>query len=384
MNKEYLYGIIEKIDSGKATKEELGIYNAFMNRLAPGDTEWIQSKLGNEEDVREELWSKLQAGIKSPKPLKTILLSRVWRIAALFLVSLSVGWYFFSDYTFNEKTLSHVQVDQDLLPGGNHATLILANGKRITLSDSKSGVLVSEPDIIIDKNAEGELTYRSTGEKRNSYLLYDTLTTPAGGVYNIKLADGTKVWLNAGTTIRFPERFDRRERKVELIEGEAYFEVIHNDHAPFRVVTPKGLIEDLGTHFNINSYKNDPQEKTTLIEGSIKVKTGEEQLILKPGQQASLGGVGSAIQITNADLEASLAWKEGLFLFNYENLESIMLKISRWYNVKIEYTDPSLKKEVFLGSISRFKNASEVMGMLEETGKIHFQIRSTVIVVSAK
>jgi transmembrane sensor len=386
MDKISLQDLIERINNGTATEHEMGLYNAYMNRIAPGSTDWDQFELDDQEQVRLELWDRVRVGMKKAPPRSIIMWRRIASIAALLLICISITGYFLFHVDDGPKKGTLAQIDQDILPGGNKAVLTLSNGHKIILSAAKHGVLVSQSNIRINKSSDGQLTYEATKGDHASHIAYDTLTTPAGGIYNVELADGSKIWLNSSTSIRFPETFNPKERKIELITGEAYFEVTHNLSAPFRVATPHGIIEDLGTHFNINSYNDESAEKTTLLEGSVSVKSNDQKIVLQPGQQALIdnnSGVASIV-VSTVDLEETIAWKNGLFLFNNENLESIMRKISRWYNVKIEYQDQSVKKEVFLGSLSRFKNASEVMDMLEQTGKIHFEVKGTLIVVKKK
>jgi transmembrane sensor len=383
MDKISLQDLIERINNGTATEHQMGLYNAYMNRIAPGNTDWDQFELDDQEQVRLELWQHVQTATQKTQPRSIVMWRRIASIAALILVCISITGYFLFDGT-HKGTLA--QIDQDILPGGNKAILTLSNGHKIVLSAARRGVLVSQSNIRINKSSDGQLIYEATKGDHASHIAYDTLTTPAGGIYNVELADGSKIWLNSSTSIRFPETFNPKERKIELITGEAYFEVTHNPSTPFRVATPHGIIEDLGTHFNINSYNDESAEKTTLLEGSISVKSNDQKIFLQPGQQALIDNNGSAasIVVSTVDLEETIAWKNGLFLFNNENLESIMRKISRWYNVKIEYQDQSVKKEVFLGSLSRFKNASEVMDMLEQTGKIHFEVKGSLIIVKKK
>ncbi|MDN5288013.1 MAG: anti-FecI sigma factor, FecR [Mucilaginibacter sp.] len=386
MDKVSLQDLIEKIDKGTATEHELGLYNAYMNRIAPGSTDWDQFNLDDQEQVRLELWDQLQVVMQKTQPRRFVLWTRISGVAALVLICLSITGYFLFSTINQSGKHSLAQVNQDILPGGNKAILTLSNGHRIVLSDAKHGVLVSKNNIRVNKNSDGQLTYEAKNGDHVSNIAYDTLTTPTGGIYNIVLADGSKIWLNSATSIRFPEIFGSKERKIELISGEAYFEVIHNPFAPFRVATPHGIVEDLGTHFNINTYGDESAEKTTLLEGSISVKSKNQKVVLQPGQQALIDNKRDAdpIAVSAADLDEAIAWKNGLFLFNNEDLESIMRKISRWYNVKVVYQDQAVKREIFLGSVSKLKNASEVINMLEKTGKIHFEVNGSLIIVKAK
>jgi len=225
------------------------------------------------------------------------------------------------------------------------------------------------------KDAKGKLEYKPLGSvlAGKGALVYNRIQVPYGGQYQLELPDGTKVWLNAGSSLRYPVSFTGHERKVELT-GEGYFEVAKNKTMPFRVQTSKQVVEVLGTHFNINAYNDDPSVKTTLLEGSVKVtqNTMGTFKMLKPGQQSVLKN--NELQVKEADTEEAVAWKNGLFLFNDQSLDEIMHQVSRWYDLQIVFDDVSLKTQRFGGSISRFKNVSQLLQVLESTGSVHFKI----------
>jgi transmembrane sensor len=212
-------------------------------------------------------------------------------------------------------------------------------------------------------------------------MVYDTLTIPRGGQYPIRLADGTKVWLNSATSLRYPETFASNERKVELIYGEAYFDVAHNSSKPFRVILKGHTLEDIGTQFNVNAYDDEPTMRTTLVEGSIKVSRSGKNILLKPGQQAIIKSTNSSIIVQNADVDEAVAWKNGYFKFDGEDLRSVMRKVSRWYNVDVTYQGNFRDNISFLGEVSRSKNISAVLKIMEATGNVHFQITERRVVV---
>lgn len=321
---------------------------------------------------------------------------RNWRrlaaVAALLLAVSAVGLYF-----FNKKDLSEsLQVqnigtrEQSIItPGGNKAVLTLDNGTVINLEDAENGELAIEAGTTVTKTKNGQLVYNNKQAKSaagtataNAHI--NTLTTPRGGQYQVNLPDGTKVWLNAASSLKFPSTFSGlTQRKVEL-SGEAYFEVA-KDNTPqklaFIVVSGKQEVEVLGTHFNINAYADEADIKTTLLEGSVKVSQAgrSHNVILKPGEEALLTADSFVVQ--QADLEKNIDWKSNKFIFKNESLEGIMRKISRWYDVEVEYAGSVPKQETFSGTLSRFDRVEKVLHRLEMTGEVSFKIKGRRITV---
>ncbi|MGY0036944.1 FecR family protein [Pedobacter sp. NJ-S-72] len=210
------------------------------------------------------------------------------------------------------------------------------------------------------------------------------METPKGGQYQLVLPDGTKVWLNAASSLRYPVAFQGNERKVELT-GEAYFEVAKDKTRPFEVYSNNQVVQVLGTHFNINAYSNEPFVSTTLLEGSVKVTNSltNAQKIIRPGQQSLISKDGQAgIEVKNMDLDEAVAWKNGYFMFNEEELESILKKVSRWYNVDVQYEQEELKHQLFSGTLSKYSNVSQVLKKLEMLQSIHFKIEGRKIIVT--
>lgn len=272
---------------------------------------------------------------------------------------------------------------QDIAPGGNKAVLTLSNGRKISVTDAAIGKLTGERNVEIAKTADGQLVYGSAKDGGTD-LIYDTLTTPRGGQFQLRLADGSQVWLNAETALRYPESFTGKERKIELIRGEAYLEVVHNSRMPFRVMTRDQLIEDIGTHLDVNAFEDEPLTKTTLLEGGVMITKGNDKTILKPGQQAATAVGKSGITIADVDTEGAIAWKNGYFLFDNESLENVMREISRWYDVDIEYPSGQKPAENYWGSITRFTNISKVLSKLEITGDVRFKVVGRKIIVLRK
>lgn len=297
-------------------------------------------------------------------------------IAASIVLAICIIFYQYKNRPEHGKTYSSSYVN-DVAPGGDKATLILSNNEKINLSIAANGELATQAGTQITKIASGELVYTT---KANGYNLpeYNTIKTPKGGNYQVCLPDGTKVWLNAASSLKYPTAFTSlRERRVEL-SGEAYFEVIPNKSLPFKVATVNQLVEVTGTHFNINSYSDEEAIRTTLLQGSVRIN---QNIILKPGQQAV--NFGSSIFVNRVDTEAVVDWKEGLFSFNKgDDFKSAMRKIERWYDVEVVYDRPTIPEMEPGGWISRKSPISAVLKGIESTGKVHFKIEGRRITVT--
>jgi len=286
------------------------------------------------------------------------------------------------------KPINKPLYKNDIQPGGHKAILTLADGTKITLDDASQGTLTKQGNTTVIKLDDGRLAYNPQHVTKitSKAVLYNTLSTPRGGQYCVTLPDGTIVWLNASSSLHFPTAFTGNERKVEVV-GEAYFEVAKNAEMPFYVKAGNSEIKVLGTHFNITAYADDKAIKTTLLEGSVEVslvntvvsESDRKTITLQPGQQAQLDR-NNTWNVIDADLEEAVAWKNGFFIFNNENIESIMLKISRWYDLKVVYEVSSESKN-FTGHISRSQNVSEVLSMLELTESLHFKIDGKTITI---
>nr|WP_121273219.1 FecR family protein [Pedobacter schmidteae] len=305
-----------------------------------------------------------------------------WRLvaaAAAVLFCLGTALYFYSHKTTSEKT---DRFAGDVKPGGNRAFLTLSDGSKISLTDAANGELARQANISITKAKDGQLVYEVKGAEGNDHkTTFNTIETPRGGQYQIKLPDGTIVWLNASSVLRYPTVFTGSSRTVEL-KGEAYFEVAKSKYRTFKVKSGLQELQVLGTHFNVSAYIDDIAVKTTLLEGSVMVSGnnttgGAQDVVLKPGQQSSFSARG--LRVSLADTEESVAWKNGYFKFNDEHIESILKKVSRWYDTDIEY-EGKMTDKIFNGKISRYSNVSKVLELLELTGAIHFKIEGRRII----
>lgn len=290
--------------------------------------------------------------------------------AAAILLFLSIGGYFMLHKQAGQQFVQNHPYD--IAPGGNKA-ILTSHGQKIILDNAKNGLIATNGSVAVNKKADGLISYDvAKASNANIAMVYDTITVPRGGQYQLKMSDGSKVWLNAATILRYPEKFAGKERKIELISGEAYMEVVHNEVMPFRVLVKGQVIEDIGTHFNVNAYDDEALMKTTLLEGSVKVSIGGQVTLLKPGQQAQINASNHLVSVHNTDTEEVIAWKNGLFTFHDASIQTVLRQLARWYDVKIEYEGP-IPDRKFSGDIYRNTTALQALDILSFT-KVHFRI----------
>lgn len=308
---------------------------------------------------------------------------------AAILAIISTGIYFYQNTKSNPVLQSETTA---ILPGKNKATLTLANGTVINLDHASNGQLAQQTGIKITKTTDGQLVYEITEQNKkeitSAETAYNTITTPRGGQYQVNLPDGTKVWLNAASSLKYPLTFGKNQRTVEL-RGEAYFEVatvLKNEKGskkkPFTVKTDKQEVEVLGTHFNINSYVDENLTKTTLLEGIVRVKTttfSPSSSVLKPGQQAVLNN--NILTLQTVDTEEAIAWKNGFFQFNESDLGSIMKQLSRWYDVDIVFEGRS-PNDLFHFKAPKDQNLTEIIKIFEING-INLKIEGRKLIVKS-
>ncbi len=282
---------------------------------------------------------------------------------------------------------SRENIKNDVAPGGNKAVLTLANGTTIVLDRAHNGQVANQGNIKVVKVNSGLLAYSpqsaaGSGQPavngKEAVVQFNRLSTPRGGQYQLVLPDGSKAWLNAASSIRYPTAFAGKERKVE-ITGEVYFEVAHDPDKPFRVAVGDMEVEVLGTHFNINAYEDEATIKTTLLEGGVKVTEGSHVQMLKPGEQAGLNRDGQISLVKDANVDAAVAWKDGYFSFDKADLQTVMHQLSRWYNVDVVYQG-DIPPQEFGGEIQRNLNLSQVLLVLKQS-QIHFKIEGNNLIV---
>lgn len=300
--------------------------------------------------------------------------SKLWYAIAAIIAMIALCIFFYTKPEAIQHQVTRVN-GIDLQPGKHQAVLTLANGSKIALEDLKKGRFTSEEGVILEKSEDGQISYKtkynSLSNKR-SQLLYNTISTPKGGLYQLILPDGTKVWLNAASSLKYPVQFATKERRVTLT-GEAYFEVSKRKNQPFMVSSDQQEVKVLGTHFNINTYPEYHKTSTTLLEGRVSISGLAHptvQKILDPGQQAQLKA--QKITISEVNTESVMAWKRNLFSFNDADLRTIMLEFSRWYDVPV-FFEGEMPQQKFTGEISRNIKASEFLEILSSF-KVRFRI----------
>lgn len=318
-------------------------------------------------------------------PLKFQKTKSVWKyakIAASIAIILGTAIYFIDD---TPHKLSHnIESKNDAIPGKIGATLTLGNGKTVKLSDAANGVLVNESGISISKTSDGQIVYvlhDLSSNEQNKASQKNKLSTTNGETYSIILPDKSKVWLNATSSLTYSTVLNEDGYRIVELKGEAYFEIHKDKKHPFIVKTNNQEVEVLGTHFNINAYDNEPMVRTTLLEGSVKIKPSNKNkasVILQPNQLARLSN-NDDLKITDIDAEDSVDWKNDLFIFKDENLTSVMRRIARWYNVKIDYKTKNIDHVNFNGTLSRFDNVSKILTKLQATCNLQFKIKDGVI-----
>lgn len=305
----------------------------------------------------------------------------IYRLAAavaLLTFVFGATWFYLQNGDKEKLRTAQSESESVIVPGGNKAVLTLATGQQLLLTDLADGQLAQEAGVIVTKASDGQLVYKVVDEAPDKHKTpsFNTIVTPKGGQYQVSLPDGTKIWLNASSSLRYPTTFEGKERLVELT-GEAYFEVATNKSQPFKVISAGQVVEVLGTQFNINAYSDEHLIKTTLLEGSVQVYLGEKSSLLKPGQQAQAG---RSLSRKYVDVQEAVAWKNGKTQFINADIKTVMRMISRWYDVEIDY-EGEISSETFSGSVSRSKSVTEVLDLLELTGDIHFKIKGRRIVV---
>ena len=386
INSEQLQYLYQQYQAGNLTETETQKWRDIVTDLSTDkelfallDADWYRNDLvapplkdGTEQKIYQFI-------VGQPQTQRLVKKRKLWpRIAAAasIVIVLSFGGYFLLQKT----QINHIAQTATIKPGTNEAYLTLGNGERISLTNMANGVVARQSGIAVQKTSNGMLVYTRI-QKQNSNsdeLIYNTVETPRGGQYQVVLPDGTEVWLNAASSLKYPASFaSQKYRKVEL-KGEAYFQVSKDKDHPFVVKTNAQEVLVLGTHFNINAYQDENGTTTTLLEGKVKVWNDKGSKILKPGECA-LEEKG-LFKVDQADIDGTMAWKNGYLSFNNEDLQGVMRKISRWYDVDVEYRGKPVK-EGFNGTMSKYKSIDQLLKMLESTGSVHFKIEGRRIIV---
>jgi transmembrane sensor len=364
---------------GRCTREELEELYTFIatdkgdDLSALLEEEFEETRPGS--SAAEVNWDWMFGRIMQTKPVaKERKLNAYWKYAAAAVLLLLLGTALYQFLPVRKAAPVAIPAiarqTNDVAPGADKATLTLADGSTVTLDSTGNQVLQQGSTAIHQQN--GALQYQAQGN--DGLTAFNTLTTPRGGQFQLTLPDGTKVWLNAASSLTYPVSFTGKQREVTL-KGEAYFEVVHNDKMPFLVLADGMEIKDLGTHFNVMAYSDEANVATTLIEGAVAVSDGGKATLLKPGQQAvHYKNKATGIVVQEADIDQAIAWKNGEFYFSHTSIYDIMRQVSRWYDVDVYYQD---SPDAYLsGNIRKNVHVSEVFRMLELAGNVKFKIEN--------
>lgn len=378
---------------------------AMINDIK-NQTDWMKDSLQQmQQTPHSRIWDKLSSrleeegywapdGAATAVPVvpiaETASTNRWWRklAAAVAVAAIAGGGYWALRHTSRTTTVPEAQPQvakaTDAQPGGNRATLTLSNGQQINLDNSGNGVVANQGNMNVTKLADGQLAYNKASEEKPAAMLFNTLSTPRAGQFSLTLPDGSKVWLNNASSIRYPVAFTGSSREVEL-SGEAYFEIAKDASHPFRVAVHKGdktsTIEVLGTSFNIMAYDDEGAERTTLVEGSVRFVHGDASTLLKPEEQSVLDEKGSLKTLNHVNVAEITAWKNGYFHFDHSSLETTMRQLARWYDVDVQYEE-NVKEQQFngMGKIQRNLPLSVVLKGLENE-HVHFQLEGRKLTV---
>lgn len=384
MTKEEYLSLYEKYLSGACSAEEKALLDNYQDNMILPDDQW-DPDLGNEKAIYADVYSKFKRSQSKTKIGRAPVFFWLKIAAVLFVcVSSALLIWKLQYHSKNNPPLIARHNQSIIRPGGNKAYLTMAGGSVVVLNDIKNGEIATQAGVQVSKTKEGLLVYkdnRTAGNKKPDINEPDqnTVTTPRGGQYQIVLSDGTKVWLNAATALKYPTSFSGKDRKVEL-SGEAYFEVAKNATKPFKVVVNGLEVQVLGTHFNVMAYDNEKVVKTTLLEGKVRLFKNGHEAVLKPGEQGVLNNQSSLFEVKDVNVDDETAWKNGFFAFNNESIETIMRQISRWYDVDVAFSEKMMRRN-FGGSVSRYENVGTVLKALELTGSVHFNVEGRRITV---
>ncbi|HEY8956309.1 FecR family protein [Chitinophaga sp.] len=364
--------LAEKMLKGTISDEEKVLFEKWYNTFPEQDVEW------NDETIHTagELKNRMLLRIKGQK---TIIRKWYWAAAAVLTLFIAGTIYYYTRQTSMEQLVAQSGIAQKhIVPGSNKATLLLANGHTITLNDEHDGTLAQQGNTQVIKLNTGQLAFQSgSGNDAGNTAALNTLSTPRGGQYQITLADGTIVWMNAASRLIFPTSFSGKDRTVKLI-GEAYFEIAPNAQQPFILNVNNMQIRVLGTRFNVKAYDDEPMVRTTLLQGMVKVAGKDKEVLLKPGQQAKMNNSGE-MNVVAVNVDDVMAWKNGIFSFNDVTIEEVMLQIARWYDVEIIYPE-GVPRGLFRGEIDKASDITTVLKILEVSG-VRFNVEGRKILV---
>ena len=385
--------LITREISGEISEEELQELGEWRRKEDANNSLYLKLKnsqnfkswIVEREEVRIEAgWSKVYSDIK--KRSRTIILRTISRIAAILILPLFIGGvaYFYFDSQIEKNKINQQQYAQ-IKPGSSKATLTLCDGRDVFL-DSINMLSLTEIDGTEIEKIQGEISYRKSEELSIKKPVYNIINVPVGGEYRLTLSDGTKVYLNSMTSLKYPVQFGPGKREVELV-GEAYFEVVKNAAKPFVVNTNEMKVEVLGTSFNVNAYEDSKNTVTTLVEGRVKLSHSlnlAEEQILNPNEQGVMDNLSGKIVLSNVDVSNYISWKDGQLVFYDMPLEEIMTQLTRWYSAKVFYMNPEVKSMRFSGSLDKYDEIEKFIDIIEATQNVNVRINNNTILFAKK
>lgn len=405
MEIQQIQALLEKYTTDQLSEKELEELSNGLSQLSEKEQEelfkmyaplWQQAKAGTlPATTAEPNWQQLlNVAVSSGNTATTSrvipLYKRAWlRYAAVFVLIAAGGYLWLtSKPVTKQKQQAPIAYQQpvQIKPGGNKATLTLSNGNNITLDSAINGSLVMQGSTQVMKLQDGSIIYKN-GAGENSETLYNTISIPKGGQYQLTLADGTKVWLNASSSLHYPVAFNKKNRTVNL-EGEAYFEVAKDRSRPFQVFYKNMKVEVLGTHFNIMAYEDEQATKTTLLEGSVKIsaiteRSGQagraQSAILKPGEQAVATANAPLTIHHSSDVEEAVAWKNGFFHFDKADMPTVLRQVARWFNLEIVYKGP-VSQDLFSGKIERNLPLQSILNLFKQSN-LNFELKGRTLII---
>lgn len=390
MNAERLRYVLERFGKNECSDAEAAELNDWFHAYNPGRDNmdnWLQDA-GGKRKLSKELYKDFIR--RTNAPARVVKIYRLYKIsAAIVILAIAISFLISRENSTSLETVAlnksggpGTEQNKSLIkPGGNKATLKLADGTVVVLSDSSNVHIAVQSNTEIKQIEKGTIAYNQMSEPDSSkQIVYNTLTTPRGGKYVVTLADGTEVTLDAESSITYPVVFKRPERRVQ-VTGQTYFQVVHKAKQPFRVSVRGLTIEDVGTAFNVNAHNDEPSVKITLTEGRADVHNLSKTVSLSPGQQAQIKENQENIFVKRANIEETIAWKKGWFMFHNESLQSVMKQASRWYDVDVQY-EGEIPANHFGGNISKYKEISELLQNLKITGGIKYKIEGRRVIIS--
>jgi len=383
MTEDQYLALCEKYLTGISTPQEEILIREYQDTIGFSNGASPDIDVQNKERLKELLYQKIHISIQQQQlPLVSKINKWHYAAAAVFLI-ISAAIFLAGNKNTPASTIpisNHQFAKTVIKPGANKAILTLGNGNIITLDDAPNGIISKQGNAAISKSANGIVVKGNNSQLANNAL--NTISIPRGGKYDITLPDGTRVWLNSSSSLTFPTAFTGTARKVS-VTGEAYFEVAKNKDMPFKIdVNGKQVVEVLGTHFNINAYTDEQSITTTLLEGSVKINYKDKSTLIAPGQMA-VNSFARSITVKQANMEEIMAWRNGNFIFNNENITSLMRKIARWYDIDVIFKG-DMTHINFDGNYSRSKSLESLLKNIELVDNVRFVTEGRRVTVIAK